>query len=300
MSPRWRDAAVAFARVEISRVYRDRLAPWKRVVDYLANSLVPGTTIERYGRVWRMGQVRSEGRVFVGRIGYERPGEIAELWDSETRDFKETRLREGLTSPFALSNQNLVVVFQLRAGRIKANSFTGAFQALLNEAIGRPMWRVQPLVVGEDWLRWQSRVDRIDRVEVRVERPNPNYHGRGEVERIVEGTRSRLVKMIFDARDDELDGLNVDDPLIREAIEHALDDHGNVKAVGEVDGEQTVWRSEREGAPVESRVPIDERTREARPDALRWQVQSAAPPPDETDDEDETDEAQGSPPRSVG
>jgi hypothetical protein len=281
MSPRWRDARIAFAHVEsrpdvapgpVQMIAAGRNGDWHR--EALRRSFVAGTTIERYGRVWRMGQARRRENIVIGRIGYERLGELAELWDEQRKDFKETQLPEGLTSPFALNLLTGRVAFQLRAGRIEPNSFTGAFRALLNEGIGLPLWRVDLAVREINWSRWRESVKRIRYVEVRVERPNPNYHGRDEIERIVEGTNAQLVKMIFDAGD-EHGGLNIDDPLIREAIEHALDEHGTVKAVGQpgIGAErESVWRSDKEGAPVETRAPVDPATREVESRALEKEV----------------------------
>jgi len=219
-----------------------------------------------------MGQVADEERAVVGRIGYERAGDLAELWDPELKDFKEERLREGLTSPFALDRSNLVVIFQLRSGRIEHHSFTGAFRALLNEASGEPIWGIRPIVQGVTWERWRESVTRVRHLEVRLERPNPNYQGRDEIERIIEGAKARMVRMVFDAQEDEVEGLNLDDEVVHEAIEHARADYGNVKAVADIDTEggrqESVWRSDREGAPLETRVPLDPETREARREAL--------------------------------
>ena len=247
----------------------------------MPGALVPGTAIERYGREWRMGQFTTMDDVVVGRIGYQRPGDLAELWDDRISDFKETRLIDGLTSPFALNLDNLAIVFQLRAGRIKHTSFTGALQALLNEASGDTIWRVRPIVQGVDWERWRTSVLRVRHLELKMERPNPNYHGRNHVESIVEGTNARLARLVLDADEQDLDGLNIDDPLIREAIQHALEDYGSVKAVGDVPtptgSQESVWRSDVDGSPIETRVPVDPATREVVPDALRDELPDAAP-----------------------
>lgn len=239
----------------------------------LEGSIVPGTAIERYDRLWRMGRVARSHRKLVGRIGYERAGEVAELWDPELADFKEQRLKEGLTSPFALDLGTLRIAFQLRAGRIRPTSFTGAFQALLNEVAVEPSWRVHTLVDGETFAEWSEHVRRVKRLEIRLERPNPHYGGHDYVERIIEGTHAQLAKLILEASGEEVAGLNLDDDLIRQAIAHALDgDYGTVKAVGEevVQGQlrETEWRSEVEGSPEQTKAPIDPETREVPADEL--------------------------------
>jgi len=295
-----RDARVAFARV-VSVDPTDSIYELRARIDA---ALHPGTAIERYGREWRMGQNRRDGEVVIGRIGYQRPGELAELWDDDANDFRETRLVDGLTSPFALNLENFALVFQLRSGRIKHTSFTGAFQALLNHASGDTLWRVRPIVQGVDWERWEGAVTRVRHIEFKLERPNPNYHGRGQVERIIEGANARLARLVLDADPADPDGIDITDALVRESIEHAIGDYGTVKAIGDIrtdEGiQESVWRSDIEGSPIETRVPVDPETREANPEALRDELPQSgpdlldqelrdefvAPPPADTDDDE--------------
>src|SRR5688500_17253598 len=135
-------ARIAFGRLEAANAPRGLVASDPR--ELLIRSLVPGTSAERYNRVWRMGPITSNG-VISGRIGYERVVGTAELWDARRGDFVTNAMREGRTSPFAVVVEDLVVGFQLRSGLIRRTSFTGAFQALLNEAAGFELWRVHPL-----------------------------------------------------------------------------------------------------------------------------------------------------------
>jgi hypothetical protein len=105
-SGRWRTARVPFAQIEPA----EPGLPMSESRSLPQAAFVPGITIERYGRFWRMGQVASEqgeGKT-TGRIGYERVGDIAELWDEQARDFKERRLREGVTSPRTVAPSTVV------------------------------------------------------------------------------------------------------------------------------------------------------------------------------------------------
>jgi hypothetical protein len=230
-----------------------------------------------------MGQWIRRNGVAIGRIGYERAGDLAELWDPSVNDFRETRLKEGLTSPFALDLEKFRVVFQLRAGRIQPTSFTGAFRSLLNEAVGKAVWRVTHDVVGETLDEWIETVRHVDRLEIRLERPNPDYHGRDAIERLIEGTRAEMAKIILDASDEEIRGLNLDDDFVRQAIEHGQA-YGKIKAVATVQVQQrsreVQWRSEVEGSPKEARVEADPATREALPDELERVLEE---PDDSTD-----------------
>lgn len=262
-----RDARVAFAQAVAADEAETPIEELRQLID---SAIVAGTAVERYGRVWRMGQARRDAGVIYGRIGYQRQGDLADIWDDHINDFVEQRLQEGLASPFALNETNLVIAFQLRAGRIKPNSFIGAFQALLNESSGETIWAVRPIYQGVDWEQWRASAIRVRHIELKLERPNPNYHGRNQVEQIVEGARARLARVIFDA--DDPAGLDIDDPLIREAIEHARADYGAVKAVGDVvtDGavHESVWRSDVEGSPIETKVRVNPETREVYAEAL--------------------------------
>jgi hypothetical protein len=222
-----------------------------------------------------MGQWRRDGAVIAGRIGYERPGEVAELWDAARRDFVERRLVEGLTSPFVLDPRTGIIVFQLRASRIKPQSFAGAFRSLLNEVAPREEWRVEYIVQGEPWHAWEDRAKRIVRLEVRVERPNPHFGGRRDIESFVEDHRARAVKIILDAYKDDPQGLTLDE-FLRQAVDQALY-QGSVKAVAEFDTahgiEQRVWRSDVEGSPEETTVPLDPETGDASAEAMREELE---------------------------
>src|SRR4051794_17635493 len=186
-----------------------------------------------------MGQWHYEGESIVGRIGYESSAKT-ELWDDTTNDFYDSLRPLGLTSPFALDPARLRIAFQLRGREIKSKSFTAAFQALLNEASPVERWRVHRELVQVPFNEWVSSVQRIVLVRVHLERPNPHYKGRGRVESIIEGTNARLVDLKVTADLEDPQGIDIDDDLIREAIDHA-GEYGNYTAVAERDGERTSW-----------------------------------------------------------
>lgn len=160
----------------------------------LEQALVVGTRVERHGRVWRMGQWRHEGEAIVGRIGYESSA-TAELWDEEINDFQETSRPLALTSPFAIDPRAMRVAFQLRGKDIKAKSFTGAFQALLNGAAPTDRWRVARETRVVPFDQWAAEVERVTDLRLYLERPNPHYGDRQRIRDIVEGTNSRLVEI---------------------------------------------------------------------------------------------------------
>jgi hypothetical protein len=177
--------------------------------------------------------------------------------------------------------ETLRIAFQIRPGLIERTTFTGAFQALLNQASEFARWRVDPEFSFMPWPVWVERVDRIARLEIALERPNPNYWGRNNVEALIEGAEARMLRMVYEALEDDLDGLEVDDPFIMEAIEHADQGYGEWKAVGEteIEGEthRTQWRSDSQGVAPERRVEADPETGEAPPEEIRRELREHPP-----------------------
>jgi hypothetical protein len=236
----------------------------------LESALVPGTQIERHNRVWYMGQHRQEGASIVGRIGFQTP-DFAELWDAELKDFSERQLLSGLTSPFAIDPRALRVAFQLRPGVIRVKSFTGALQALMNEASPEDRWRVSQEVESESFEEWVETVDRVLTLRVRVERPNPHYGDRDKVKELIDGANARMADVIWKADPEALDGIDVSEPFIREAITHA-DKYGSYAALGEIADKPTQWASEQEAAAAQRVVEADPATREIPSTSLRKEL----------------------------
>lgn len=239
-------------------------------------ALVPGTRKERHRRLWRVGQCRREGASLVGRIGFERP-EMAEVWDETTKDFTEREIRAGFASPFAISPAQLRVAFQPRLNLIKVMSFTGALQALMNAASPKgDHWRVYQELHDIEFYAWATGLDRIETLRLRLERPNPSYHGRSRVEKIIEGTNARMVELVLNAEPQS--DLNVNDDLVREAIQHVQDEYGSYSAAGELGGEAQRWDSKAAAAAeVREKIPADPATGEIPSQGLREALGDHAP-----------------------
>jgi hypothetical protein len=231
--------------------------------------------VTRYGREWRMGQWTRSSSVLLGRIGFQAAGDVAELWDHNLNDFRPQRLVTGTTAPFAINTRSLRLAFQIRPGLIERGSFVGALRTLMNESYGRDRWRVESDFHHVEWKSWVQQTSRITRLEIRLERPNPNYHGREHVEELIESVEADLLKLTFEARPDDPDGLNLSDEVIMEMIDHAAE-HGSWRASGEIerDGEtrKAQWRSDVEGVAPELRTEADPTTKEVLPDDLRSRV----------------------------
>lgn len=226
-----------------------------------------------------MGQSHEEEGYLFGRIGFQAAG-VTELWNEETNDFEEAQLPAGTTAPFLLDLGSGGLAFQRRPGLIRPTSFTGAFQALLNAASDFAQWRVHQETRKVEWRDWVGSVDRVIELRFRLVRPNPDYEGRPDVERIIEGANAQLAGLVLKTGDDDIEGLDIDDALIAQAIDHASR-YGTYSALGEREGEEPVkWTSDQEVVP-ERTIDADPATREARAEGLRRELTEHVPDPDD-------------------
>lgn len=250
----------------------------------LTRALNPGTKVERHTRVWRMSRVTlSDDHWVAGKIGFESPGGIADIWNENLLDFEEIALPQGRTSPFVVDLDALRVAFQVRTPQIKPRTFTGAFEALINSA-SSIYWRVDHEIRQITWEDWLGTVARVTAFRVTLERPNPGYEGREELEGILEGTRTGILNMILRTDPENLDGLNVNNELLRQTIQHVRAGHGSQAADGEtMEGEQTFissWSSEYQGSPVQRTVNVDPTTLEASHATLQAALEGLGISPD--------------------
>lgn len=276
MPRRYRRAQLALGTVELNQDGRLPFAP----AEALLQSLRPGTQNRRYDRDWRMGQFQQQDGWVFGRIGFQRPGSQTELWSDDLKDFRPSTLTEGYTSPFAIDLDTLRLAFQLRAGLIKPTTFTSNFRALLEKASGF-LWNVRPLIEDISFDEWRKDVDRIIEVRVRIERPNPNYHGRRHVRALIEGSGAKIVNMIFRSDPNDEEGLKVDAGALAEALDHA-EEYGKFEAKGETVVDEVVevsrWREDVEGSPKLEQAQADPDTGEVLPEELRRVLEDELPP----------------------
>jgi len=269
--PRTRSGKVALGSIGLVQAGELSYEP----AQALFESIVPGTRNVRYDRDWRMGQFERSGRNgrwLTGRIGFQLSGTQTEVWDDNAKDFRRAALREGFTSPYAIDLQTLRLAFQLRPGFIKPTTFTSNFKALLEKASGAYRWRVEHEVDSIPWEEWQKEVDRITEIRVRVERPNPGYHGRRQIKSLIEGSKAKIVTLVYKADPDGVESINVNAVLLAQALDHA-EEYGSFEAKGEISEEgfvqKTQWREDVEGSPKQKEMAIDPETGEVRPDDLR-------------------------------
>lgn len=270
--PRRAEARVGFAVITSPYLDEQRLPTVDDLVGALLQALAAGTTISRYGRLWRMAKPHPQDERWIhGRIGYERAGEQVELWDEDAQDFRITQLPAGRTSPFALDLFTRLVAFQLRPRDIKPQTFVGAFQALLQEAEPQMQWRVEHMFHEVAWDEFVSRV-RLVHLRIRMQRPNPRYPGQ-RVETLVEGTGARVLDLAVQVPVEDTGELDPTDDLIQQAIEHADNDYGSYAAVGETLvgrlRRMIRWRSYGRGVALEDTAPVEEATSEVTGEDLQ-------------------------------
>jgi hypothetical protein len=262
-------AEPAKARISFARV--DALTLTTSFDDAIRRSLRPGTAHQRYTRMWRMGRWQEEDGLILGRIGFQSPS-TTELFNEEVSDFVEEAFTQGATSPFVIDPSSQRIVFQVRSGVIRPHSFTGALQALLNEASEFERWRVRPETYEVDWETWVNSVDRIAQLRIRLERPNPHYAERERVERLIEETNARIAELVLTA-EQQGEGIDISDEFIVEAIEHART-YGRWSAEGERAGEPTMrWTSDETVATPERTIEADPTTHEARFEGMARELQ---------------------------
>jgi hypothetical protein len=233
----------------------------------LIDSMVPGTNVERYGRVWLMGQhvELPSGRIY-GRIGFQQPGAPTEIWNTETKDFETQQLTQGQTSPFLVDPPSLRVAFQLRPGVIDPTTFTSNFQALLNKASQVYTWHVRTSVRGMSWEEWLSVVDRVTELRIKVVRPNPHYGDGRFVHDLIEDVRA--AEVVIDAKaEKEGPGIDVDAEWVKESLDHSQT-YGDWIAKGQRAGKQVEWRKKVEGQPETARGEANPETGEVKPESL--------------------------------
>jgi hypothetical protein len=227
----------------------------------------PGTNVQRYGRVWLMGQhvALPDSRIY-GRIGFQQPGAPTEIWNTETKDFETQQLVQGQTSPFLVDPPTLRVAFQLRPGLIDPTTFTSNFQALLNEASQVYTWRVRTSVRGITWEEWLQVVDRVTELRIKVVRPNPHYGDGQFVHDLIEDVHAAEVVVDAKAAKDG-PGLEIDAEWVRETLEHSQT-YGDWTAKGVRAGKPVEWRRKVEGQPETARGAANPETGEVLPEAL--------------------------------
>jgi hypothetical protein len=246
-----RVANIAFAHVEARTLYPEKTS----FGDLLLESMVTGSRIERYQRFWRMGRPSfDQEKGFVsGKIGFQRENGSTELWDDQAKDFVEGTLAIGAASAFAIRISDGRIAFQLRPGNIERQSFAGALEDLLNESGTYDGWKVVADTTPARFNDFVSAVDRVTKVTVRVNRPNPHYGGRDQVEQLIEGAEAEFARLLVEGNQ-----LATGAGLLSQAINHVAAGYGSMTAEGMNGEEKVTYNSKKHGIAPQVQVPLEQ------------------------------------------
>ncbi len=248
--------------VYFAKITRDlRLWPFR---DELLNAIDPLRTTSRFHRTWRFSRpIEIEGFV-AAELGFIRSARAIGLsYDEERLLFVTTEgtANEGSFSLFVVDTAREIVAFEARPPEIRLQSFIGAFSKLLREAGFNAS--VTPLPDTAGFHDWVATVDRLVRVRVFVQRPNPGWHHRATLEReaLVQADAG-AIEMVAVAPPDGT--INADAEWIEGGLgqvsEHG---QGKVSAIGQIGQLRHKWSSG--ASPRTASIPDDP---EATPDQI--------------------------------
>lgn len=212
------------------------------VLDHFRSGWKPGATINRYRRNWHLTRILSEtDDLLFGEIGFVNQGTVETLaFDSAKQEFVPGDASGGYRVPFCVRKSDLAVAYQLYPGVVRPKTFTGAIEAFWNLAAGGQVWAVNPLGRELTYEQWRAEQSVIEKLDIRVIRPNPHYFDNDEVESLIEQTNSEYVRLVADAQDGE--SLDLDYPLFEQAIDHVLNEYGKAKLSGrDTANEVSIW-----------------------------------------------------------
>lgn len=150
----------------------------------------------------RSGPAPLDRRVWCLRtIGFVNANQFDTLaFDRDKLEFVRGQAPSGLVVPFLIAH-DMVVSYQLISGIVRDNSFIGALEGLLNAGIRKLFsWSISPVTFKISYEDWRESVVRITRFDMRLERPNPHYHGDRIVEDLVEGLKAEYGSVQAGAR----------------------------------------------------------------------------------------------------
>jgi hypothetical protein len=139
-------------------------------------------------------------------------------------------------------------------------------------------WEVEPEHRGESFPQWVERVDRVVRLTLTLEQPNPHFR-RESVEELVNGMKARMLRLQAESPE----GLDINDDFIQDALDHAAE-YGSYTATAEVSAQgrkkKDTYNSERQGSAKRTEVPVDPQTREVRAADLQRALREDLPTDD--------------------
>lgn len=250
--------------------------------ELLRRALVPGSSVARRERTWCLGKLvelpDAQSRL-AGRIGFVDSATVSH-WNAELNDFEDVSVPSGASFGFVLDVERGVLAYLAPASA--TGGLLSALQAMLNDQrLGR--WSVSRVLIRDQWGHWKQGLKRVRNVRVILHRPNPNYRGRKRVEELLEGSRASVLRTLFEADPDSLEGINIEDVYIQQMLEHVENGYGSFAIVGDhqsgPDGpvEEERFDSAADGAEALAHVEGDSGSGEVTMSALSATIDSVDP-----------------------
>ena len=234
---------IGFAEMELVGLFDVEDTTFREALD---ESWVPGAEVTRYGRTWHLSAPHEAGPDRLGgRIGFVRESELTTVeWDPASKDFLRGEAPSGVVVPFVVDLDTRRVSFQLEAGQVRSTSFAGAFAGALNAADTAYEWRVTPLVQRVPYEEWRRRMEVVTEFRFRLERPNPHYDDREDVERLIEELRLTVGTVAGQG-----ENIDTENPLFEEYLDHVRADYGRAVLKGrDRSGDEEEWLSDQGGS----------------------------------------------------
>jgi hypothetical protein len=203
--------------------------------EYVIRRIAAGQRITRYGREWIVGKTAITDGVLSGRIGYQGPGSVVEIWDEERQDFEDIAVPAGLTAPFAIHLSGLLVALQPRGSEVSLNALAGAFSALLSE--GDYRWTLVGSRKRTTFDHWLGSVSKVISMRATVRRPNPTYGATPDIQALLEQEEAEVVSVEIR---NETEGITRDSAFVQQTEIHIERGYGEATYTGvrERDGQR--------------------------------------------------------------
>jgi hypothetical protein len=211
--------------------------------EYMSQALNPDLVVSRYGRIWRLSAPRHQSGFIVGKLGFLHNTTAAKLgYDEKKHDFipHDEPTEDVNFAHFVISEAKSLLAFEVRPPKIRPQSFVGAMQAMFRES-GVP-YRFTAVPEPRSFAAWRASVERVVDVSVTAVTPNPRTE---QPKNLVDEMKSMgAVRTAIRATSGPDGGLNLEDPLLAQALGHVASGYGRERVKGIANGRTVVFDSQ--------------------------------------------------------
>ena len=238
----------------------------------LEQSWIGGTRITHEANDWLLSKpTHFSSNVWTGHFGFVLEDDLPTVeWDEETSEFLQRNLDRGTAFPFMVDTSKRLLSIQLFGSRTAA-ALTQRLKALLDEN-GVHYWSINLLVRRMTFEQWRTTVSGITEIKARLERPNPKWKNKPQLQELVAQTNSGVVRL--EAKSSPHEFVNMDSDWGRELLDHVSDGYGSIDVVGRdvVTAEESrlqLDQSLQGSIPEASQEYLDDEARELPSDQMR-------------------------------